>query len=109
MAKFTQEQLEKAKTLLEGGQLFFQMKEDMGIKQEDVKVLREEMIDAFGRDDLMPLIRAARETRSGNNPTFEQLPARIPKLNLTDVTKIDEMIANLQATIVELNTVKAGL
>ena len=109
MATFTQEQLNQAKTLLEGGKLFFQMKEDMGIEQDQVRTLREEMIDAFGRDDLMPLIQAARQNRQANTMTFERLPNRIKAMNLTDAAKIDEMIANLQATIVELNTVKAGI
>jgi len=109
MAKFTQEQLDQAKSLLENGKLLFQMKEDMGIEQEDVMTLKDEMIGAFGIDKIRPLIRAAIQSQNGSIGSFEKLPARVKKMDLKNIDKIDEMIANLQATIVELNIIKASL
>lgn len=104
---FTQEQLDQAKSLLEGGKPFFQMTDDMGIERSEVMILRREVMDAFGRETIMPLLRAARNAAGGN--TFSYFPERIRQMSLTDVAVIDEMVTNLQAAIDELNTIKADL
>jgi hypothetical protein len=64
---------------------------------------------AVGQERIISLIKAAREANGlmpRHPPTFESIATSVRNMKDLTPAKIDEMIANLQAAIVELNAKK---